>query len=126
MDAHAVLEESIDDGLTDAVGILGSGFDPFSVRTERLAAQTCGTIFSDGQFDANDFAESDVANETRVGVLPPAGFAAVGAGKSLGRTTLSVNANTSGVHACVLCGLVWKPPERHRLDFLGSSMIAGG
>ncbi|WP_168219090.1 hypothetical protein [Limnoglobus roseus] len=107
MEAHAVIEESVDDGVPDAVGVLGSWFDPFDVRTERLAGGTGGAVFSDRQFDDDDLAERDVANGSRMCVLPPPGCAAVWAREGLRRTTLPENANTSGVHACVLNGLVW-------------------
>jgi hypothetical protein len=107
VDAHAVIEEAVDDRVTDAIGVLGSGFDPFDVRAERLAAGAGGAVFSEGHFDESDLAERDVADGSRVGVLPPSGCAAVRAREGLRRTTPTENANTSDVHACVLDGLVW-------------------
>lgn len=107
MEAHAVIEEAVDDGVADPVGVLGSRFDPFDVRAERLAAGTGGAVFSDRHVDEGDLAQRDVANGARVGALPPSGRAALWTGEGLRRTTLTENANTSGVHACVLDGVVW-------------------
>jgi len=107
MEAHAVVEESVDDGLANAVGVFGSRFDSGGLGTERLAAVAVGAIFSDGQFDDDDFAEGDVADESGVCVFPPTVFATGGAWEGLGGTSLAENANRSGVHACVLFGLVW-------------------
>src|SRR3954454_22800436 len=107
MEAHAAVEEAVDDGVADAVGVLGSWRDPLDARAERLAALTGSAAFSDRQFDEDDLAEGDVADGSGVGVLPPSGRAALGAGEGLRGTTLPENANTSGIHACVLFGLVW-------------------
>ena len=52
-------------------------------------------------------AERDIADGSCVGVLPPSGRAALWAREGLRSTTPTENANTSGVHACVLNGLVW-------------------
>jgi hypothetical protein len=107
MEAHAVVEEAVDDGVADAIGVLGSWFDPLDVGTERLAAGTLGAVFSDRQFDDDDLPVGDVADGSSVGALPPPGCAAVWAREGLGSTSLPENANTSGVHACVLLGSVW-------------------
>jgi hypothetical protein len=107
MEAHAIIEEAVDDGVANPVGVLGSWFDPFDVRAERLAAGAGGAVFSDRHFDESDLAERDVADGSCVGVLAPSGRAALWAREGLWSTTLTENANTSGVHACVLDGLVW-------------------
>ena len=107
MDAHAVIKETVDDGVADAVGVLGTGFDAWDLRAERLAAIACGAVFSDGQFDDDDLAESDVADKSSVSVLPMSDLSTLGTGEGLWGATLAENANTSGIHACVLRGLVW-------------------
>jgi hypothetical protein len=107
MDAHAVIEEAVDDGIADAVGVFGSWFDAWDLRAKRLAAVTSGAVFSDRQFDDDDLAESNVANESSVCVLPMSNPAALGTREGFWGATLAENANTSGIHACVLRGLVW-------------------
>jgi len=107
MEAHAVIEESVDDGVANAVGVLGSWFDPFDSRAEGLAACAGGAVFSDRQFDEDDLAVGDVSNTSCVSVLPPTAFPAPGARVGLGGTTSTDKTNTSGIHACVLDGLVW-------------------
>lgn len=107
MEAHAVIEEAIDDDFADAVGVAGSGFDAFDVGSERLAAVAGGAVFSHGQLDDDDFAQGDVADESCVGVLASSLGAALGAGEGLRGATLSKSPNTGGFHACVLFGLVW-------------------
>jgi hypothetical protein len=107
MEAHAIVKESVDDGVANAVGVLGSWFDPFDLGAEGLAAVAGGAVFSECQFDDDDLCVADVANTSRVGTLPPSGRAAVGTREGLGSTTLPENANASGVHACVLDGMVW-------------------
>jgi hypothetical protein len=107
VEAHAVAEEAVDDGVADPVGVLGTGLDPFDVRAERLAAVAGGAVLSDRHFDEGDLAERDVADGSCMSILPPSGRAALWAGEGLRSTTPTENANTSGVHACVLDGLVW-------------------
>jgi hypothetical protein len=107
MEAHAVFEEAVDDGGADPVGILGSWSDPLDVRAERLSPGTGGAVFSDRQFDDGDLAARDVASGSPVGVLPSSGRTTVWTGEGFRRSTLSENANSRGVHACVLAGLVW-------------------
>jgi hypothetical protein len=107
MEAHAIIEKAVDNSVANAVGVLGSWLDAFDARAEGLAAGAGGAVFSDRHFDEGDLAERDVADGSRVGGLPPSERAAVRAREGLRRTTPTENANTSGVHACVLDGLVW-------------------
>ena len=105
--AHAIVEESVDHGVADAVGVLGAGLDAVRVRAEGVATVARGAGLSDRHFDEGDLGEREVANGSRVGALAMTGRAAVWAGEGLWRTTLPANANTGGVHACVLRGSVW-------------------
>jgi hypothetical protein len=69
VETHAVIEQAVDNGVPDVVSVFRSGFDPFDLRAKGLAAGTAGAIFSDCQFEGNDFAISDVAYASRVGIL---------------------------------------------------------
>jgi hypothetical protein len=71
-------KQAIDDHVTNAVGVLGSGLDAIDLGTRGLATGAVGAVISDRQFDDGDFAESDVANsfssapvpgDFRIGVL---------------------------------------------------------
>ena len=105
--AHAVVEESVEDGVADAVGVLGSWLDALDTGPERLAAGTRGAVFSNRQFDDDALPVGDVADGSRVSGLPPPGRAALGAGEGLRSTTLPENANASSAYACVLLGSEW-------------------
>ncbi len=109
VEAHAVVEQAVDDGVANAVGVLGPRFDAWNLGTEGLAAGATGAVFSDGQFDEDDLAEGDVADAAGVGVLASAPLAAMRTRVGLGGTPSSENANARrvGIHACVLFGLVW-------------------
>ncbi len=105
--AQAVVEEAVADGVAHPVGVLGARFDPIDVGAERRATVAGGAVLSDRQFDDEDVSVGEVTNESRVGALATTGRAAVGAGEGVRRTTLPANVNTGGVHACVLRGSVW-------------------
>jgi hypothetical protein len=107
VNAHAIIEQTVEYGLTDTVGVLGAGFDAFDVSAKCLAAPARGTVFSYREFDDDHLTPSDVANASGMSVFPPSRFTAGGTGKGLGSASLSQNANTKGFHACVLVGLVW-------------------
>jgi len=107
VNAHAIIEQAVEYGLADTVGVLGAGFDAFDLSTKCLAAIASGAVFSHREFDDNHFTQSDVANASGMSVFPLSQFTAVRTGKGLGSASLSNNANTQGFHACVLVGLVW-------------------
>jgi hypothetical protein len=106
VNAHAIIEQTVEYGLTDTVGVLGAGLDAFDVSTKCLAAPARGTVFSYREFDDDHFTPSDVANASGMSIFPPPQFTAGGTGKGLGSASLSQKANTKGFHACVLDGLV--------------------
>jgi len=117
--AHAVVEQAVEDGLADAVGVLGAGFDSCHLRAEGLAASTAGAVFSDLDVEDADLAVSDVANAARVRLLAVPQLATRGARESLRGAVAMYHADAglNSVHACVPPGLEVSLPGRHRLVF---------
>ena len=121
--AHAVVEQAVDDGFADAVGVLGSRFDALDLGAEGLAAGAAGAVFSDRQFDDEDLAESDVADRSCVGVLARRPrLPQCGQGKDLWGTIATENANGGMASMPVSFWVGVVTPGRHRLDFLGRSI----
>lgn len=112
METHAVFEQAIDDEIANAVGVLGSRLDAVDLRTEGLATRTGGAVFSHREFDEGDFAESDIAHASSMGIFAPAKLATRWAREFLGSASFAKrpDACLSGFHACVPPGLVWSPP----------------
>ena len=113
MHAHVVFEQTIDNRVTNAIGVFGPRLDPVDLGAKGLAAGTAGAVFSYGQFDEDDFAEGNVSNLPRVGVFTSPRFSTLRARESLRGATYFDGSNTwlnSGIHACALPGLVWRPP----------------
>ncbi len=55
---HAVFEQAGDDGLADAVGVLGARVDAVDARAERRTTVAGGAVLSDRQFDEGDWANA--------------------------------------------------------------------
>src|SRR5439155_20676886 len=106
-DAHAVVEQAVDDRLADPVGVLGAGFDSLHLSPEGLAAATAGAVFSDLDFEDDDLAISDIANAAGVNSIASSLLAASGARKGLrgARDAFHTHARLHGIHACVPPGL---------------------
>jgi hypothetical protein len=107
---HAVVEQAVEDGFADAVGVFRAGFDPLDLRPESLATTTAGAVFSDFDFEDEDFAIGDIADAAGVNILPTPRLATVRARKRFGgaREPSHANARLSGIHACVPGMGVWK------------------
>ena len=93
MQAHAVFKQTINDHVTNAVGVLGSGLNAIDLGTKGSRTGTVSAVFSDGQFDDGDFAESDVANASSMGIFAPAELTALRTGMRFSGATLSYDAN---------------------------------
>jgi hypothetical protein len=106
-DAHAVVEQAIEDSLAYTVGVLGAGFDSFHLGSEGLATGTTGAVFSDLDFEHNNLARSEIANATGVNILAASLLAALRASKSLrgAKDAFHAYARLHGIHACVPPGL---------------------
>ena len=101
--AHAVVEQAVEDRLADPVGILGPRFDPLDRGAEGLAAGTTGAVFSDLDFQPDDFAICEIAHAAGVHILASSAFATAGAGEGLrgAREAFHAHARMNGIHACV-------------------------
>jgi hypothetical protein len=105
--AHLVVEQTIENGFANSIGVLRSRLNPFNLRAEGLAAGATSAVFSDSQFDEKDFSVRKIADLTRMRLFEPATPTALRAGKGR-RCTLSfdhANARTNSIHACVLSGV---------------------
>jgi hypothetical protein len=103
-DAHAVVEQAIEDSLADTIGVLGAGFDSFHLVSEGLGTGTTGAVFSDLDFEHDNLARSKIANATDVNILAASLLAAR---KSLrgAKDVFRAYARLHGIHACVPPGL---------------------
>ena len=107
--AHAVIEQAVDDRVADAVGVFGPRFDAFDLRAKGLAARAAGAVFSDRQFDDQNLAEGNVANLSGVSVFAFARLChTADTGKVSGAQTAERYEHAvNGFHACVLSGWSW-------------------
>jgi len=124
LDTHAVVEHAVEDGFTDAVGVLGAGQDALDLGAEGLAAATAGAILCGGQLDEQDLAVGEAADGARVGLLAVSGDAAAGAGVGGGGAAAAFDADgrLKVSHACVTPGgWVRLPPGVRRLLVSASS-----
>ncbi len=106
--AHRVVEQTVDDRLADSVGVLGPQFDPLDMGPEGLATRAAGAVFSDGQFDDENFPIRDIADRPRVPLLASPRLAAVRAREGF-RSALTLdhaNAWLKSINACVPLGFV--------------------
>jgi len=60
VEAHAIVEKPVDDGLADAIGVLGRGSMPGICERKVSAARAAGAVFSHDQFDDQDRAVGEV------------------------------------------------------------------
>jgi hypothetical protein len=105
--AHSVVEQTVDDRVANSVGVLGARIDPLDLGPEGLATRTAGAVFSDGQFDEENLAVSDIADRAGMRLFELSTPAAVRTGKRC-RSTMTfdhANAWLDGFHACVPPGL---------------------
>ena len=87
LDGHAIVEDSIEDGLADLVVVVGLGFDVLDLGAERSAAVAGGTIFGGGDMKEEDGLVGDGADGAVVESLAwrePGRPATVRAGSFLG------------------------------------------
>jgi len=105
--AHAVVEQAVDDRIADAVGVFRARLDPLHLSSEGLATGAAGAVFSDFDFEQDDFAIGDIANAAAVNILAASFPAAMRTGKGLRgvREAFHANARLRGIHACVPPGL---------------------
>src|ERR1700689_902382 len=124
--AHAVVEQTVDNGLADTVAVFRARFDAVRLRSKGLAAATAGTVFSDSDFEDEDLAIGEIANKSSMGLLASPALAAAWARIGFrGAPTLHrANAGLNGFHACVPPGLAAQLPGRHRHLFYATSMRA--
>ena len=83
-DAHAVLEDAVEDQGSDLVVVLGLGQDALGGVAEAGAATAAGLILAVGDLQGGDRLVGDGAHDPGQGPLPQAPFAALRAGGLLG------------------------------------------
>src|SRR5262245_11900328 len=127
LDAHLVVQQSIEDGLADAVGVGGAGQDPLELGAESLATATAGAILCGGQFKQEDLAVSQAAQRAVMEGLATGEDTTVGAGETVGGAAAALDADgwLKGTHACVApWGLLCVTQELRRLLFSSTDSLS--
>ena len=94
--AHAVLQQAVQDGFADGVGILGLGLDAFEVSAEGAAAAAGGAVLGGGDLEDEDAPVGEGADGAGARLLAHAGGAAVRARGVLGGVPAVLVADRSG------------------------------
>lgn len=84
LDGHAIVEDTIEDGLAHLVVVVGLGLDALDLGAEGGRAVAAGTIFGGGDVQEEDGLVGDGADGAVVEVLASAELATVRAGSFLG------------------------------------------
>src|SRR3954471_23011685 len=115
LDAHAVLQDAVEDGPADRVVVAGLGFDIRRGGTEGLAAGAPGPVLAVGNVEEDDLLVGEGADQTVTGRLASSEFAAPGTRGLCGGATDGYGADvgTDSLHGLrAPVGLVMHPPAR--------------
>src|SRR3954447_20356508 len=115
-DAHAVVEDAVEDGLADLVVVQRAGFDPWRRGPEGGAAIAAGAILAVGDVEEDDFLVGEGADRSVADVLARRQLATGGA-RGLSGTATDVygsDVGTDGLHGLRAPVGAWgsSPPVR--------------